>query len=180
MIPSTKVYIKKITLSGALLAFCLILPFITGNIPYIGNMLLPMHIPVLICGLVCGWTYGFIIGLAAPVLRYFLFGMPPLMPIGLAMSFELAAYGAVCGIMSYLTIRNKINLYISLITAMIFGRIVWGLVMFAIARLTELTFTWEAFISGAVVTALPGILIQSVLVPPIVMILNKAALNIDE
>ena len=90
--------IKKLVLSAMFMAIGLILPFITGQIQQIGSMLLPMHIPVLFCGLVCGWQYGMMVGFILPLLRYLLFGMPPIFPIGVSMTFELAAYGAVIGL----------------------------------------------------------------------------------
>lgn len=91
--------VKNLCLSAVCLALCMILPFLTGQIPQIGNALSPMHIPVLMCGLLCGWPYGLLIGFIAPLLRFALFGMPPLMPAGLAMMFELATYGALAGLL---------------------------------------------------------------------------------
>ena len=61
-------------------------------------MLLPMHIPVLMCGLICGWGYGGIVGFILPLFRYVLFGMPPIFPTGIAMAFELSTYGIVIGL----------------------------------------------------------------------------------
>ena len=81
---------KKLTWSAMFIALGLVLPFLTGQIPQFGNMLLPMHIPVILCGLICGWRYGAIVGFVLPLLRYALFGMPVLFPTGIAMSFELA------------------------------------------------------------------------------------------
>ena len=88
---------RKLTLSALFLALGLVLPLITGQIPQIGKMLLPMHIPVLLCGMVCGWPYGLAVGAVMPLLRGLLFGMPVLYPTGIGMAFELAAYGAVIG-----------------------------------------------------------------------------------
>ena len=88
---------KKLTWSAMFIALGLVLPFLTGQIPQFGNMLLPMHIPVILCGLICGWRYGAIVGFVLPLLRYALFGMPVLFPTGIAMSFELAAYGFFSG-----------------------------------------------------------------------------------
>jgi len=88
----------KLTLSGLFLALCLVLPLLTGQIPQIGSALSPMHIPVLLCGFVCGWPYGMAIGFIAPLLRGVIFGMPPIFPVGIAMAFELAAYGALAGL----------------------------------------------------------------------------------
>ena len=123
--------IKKLVLSAMFMAIGLVLPFITGQIQQIGNMLLPMHIPVLFCGLICGWQYGAVVGFVLPLLRYALFGMPPIFPTGVSMSFELAVYGAVIGlIMQQLSKRNTTdsgknyvrNLYLALIGAMLAGR----------------------------------------------------------
>ena len=85
--------VVKLVVAALCLALCLVLPFITGQIREIGNMLCPMHLPVLLCGFLCGWPYGLAIGFIAPLLRSVLFGMPPLFPTALAMAFELAGYG---------------------------------------------------------------------------------------
>ena len=89
---------KKLCIAGICLTLCMLLPFLTGQIPQIGNALSPMHIPVLLCGMLCGGIYGAIVGFIAPILRFMLFGMPPIFPIGIAMAFELAAYGMASGV----------------------------------------------------------------------------------
>ena len=181
--------IRKLVLSAMFMAIGLVLPFITGQIQQIGNMLLPMHIPVLFCGLICGWQYGAVVGFVLPLLRYVLFGMPPIFPTGVSMSFELAVYGAVIGlIMQQLSKRNTTdsgknyvrNLYLALIGAMLAGRIVWGLVRFILARATMQPFTMEMFMAGAFLTAIPGIIIQLILIPGIMAALKRAGvLNAD-
>ena len=88
---------RKLTLSAMFMALGIILPMVTGHIQQIGNMLLPMHIPVFLCGLICGWQYGLVVGALLPLMRSVLFGMPPLYPVAIAMTFELAVYGAVSG-----------------------------------------------------------------------------------
>ena len=181
--------IKKLVLSAMFMAIGLVLPFITGQIQQIGSMLLPMHIPVLFCGLICGWQYGAVVGFVLPLLRYALFGMPPIFPTGVSMSFELAVYGAVIGlIMQQLSKRNTTdsgknyvrNLYLALIGAMLAGRIVWGLVRFILARATMQLFTMEMFMAGAFLTAIPGIIVQLILIPGIMAALKRAGvLNAD-
>lgn len=181
--------IKKLVLSAMFMAIGLVLPFITGQIQQIGNMLLPMHIPVLFCGLICGWQYGAVVGFVLPLLRYVLFGMPPIFPTGVSMSFELAVYGVVIGlIMQQLSKRNTTdsgknyvrNLYLALIGAMLAGRIVWGLVRFILARATMQPFTMEMFMAGAFLTAIPGIIVQLILIPGIMAALKRAGvLNAD-
>lgn len=115
----------KLTLSAMFLALGFVLPFFTGQIPQIGNMLLPMHLPVLLCGLICGWQYGLVIGLCLPLVRSMIFGMPPIFPTGIAMTFELAAYGLIVGLV-YQAARQKntLSVYRALIIAMIGGRII--------------------------------------------------------
>lgn len=181
--------IKKLVLSAMFMAIGLVLPFITGQIQQIGSMLLPMHIPVLFCGLICGWQYGAVVGFVLPLLRYVLFGMPPIFSAGVSMSFELAVYGAVIGLnMQQLSKRNTTdsgknyvrNLYLALIGAMLAGRIVWGLVRFILARATMQPFTMEMFMAGAFLTAIPGIIVQLILIPGIMAALKRVGvLNAD-
>ena len=120
---------KKIVLGGLLLALGLVLPFLTGQIPKIGQMLLPMHLPVLIAGFVLGSPWGLAIGLLTPVLRSLLFGMPPMFPSAVVMGFELAAYGFFSGLFHKLLPQKNIFIYISLILAMVLGRGAWGYYM---------------------------------------------------
>lgn len=169
--------IKTMTLSAMFIAVGLVLPLFTGQIPQIGNMMLPMHIPVLLCGLICGWQYGMIVGFVLPLLRYVIFGMPILFPTGIAMAFELAAYGFVSGFLySHSRWKCVISLYRSLITAMICGRIVWGVVHVIMTGVGSEAFTWQMFMAGAFLNAIPGIILQLVLIPVIMIALNKTGL----
>ena len=94
---NTKQTTQNFVLAAMFMALGLVLPFLTGQIQQIGNMLLPMHLPVLVCGLICGWQYGAVVGFVLPLLRFVLFGMPPIYPMGVSMAFELAAYGFLVG-----------------------------------------------------------------------------------
>ena len=154
------------------MALGMMLPFVTGQIPEIGSMLLPMHIPVLICGFFCGWKYGLVVGFVTPLLRSMLFGMPPILT-ALAMAFELASYGVVTGLMNQLLAGKKFRLYVSLIVAMIAGRAVWGLVSLVIYGVTKTAFTWQIFIGGALLNAIPGIILQLIVVPGLVLAIEK-------
>lgn len=167
---------KKLTLSALFLALGIVMPFLTGQIPQFGSMLLPMHIPVLICGFVCGGPWGAVVGLIVPILRSLLFGMPPMMPTATAMAVELAVYGLVTGIMYSRFKNKKFGIYISLITAMIIGRIAWGIVSFILYHILGNVFTWEIFAAGAFLNAIPGIIVQLILIPAIIYALKKANL----
>jgi riboflavin transporter FmnP len=170
---------KKIILSGLFLALCMILPFITGQIPQVGNMLSPMHIPVLLCGFICGPLWGGIIGFIAPALRFLIFGAPPIMPIGISMMFELATYGIVAGLLYKKNRGKKIAIYFNLILAMIGGRVIWGSVMQILSMQIGFDFTWEIYAMQAFVTALPGIIVHILLIPPIIILMEKRIQNYD-
>ncbi len=176
-------YIKNLTLSAMFLALGLVLPFLTGQIPQIGSMLLPMHIPVLLCGLICGWPYGLAVGFVTPLLRSLIFAMPVLYPSAIGMAFELATYGAVIGLL-YGHSRWKciLSLYRSLIAAMLAGRAVWGVVRYLLVGMAGLfgaeskLFTWQAFVAGAFLEAIPGIVLQLILIPALMLALDKTGL----
>lgn len=175
------VSVRHLTFSAVFLALALALPFLTGQIPQIGNMLLPMHLPVLLCGLVCGWPWGLAVGFVAPLLRFSLFGAPTIYPIGLAMAFELATYGAVAGALYFRLPKKKAGaLYAALLTAMVAGRLIWGAVRFVMAGLAGSEFPLSAFWAGAVAGALPGIAIQLILIPTLVLALQRAGLTPQE
>lgn len=164
---------KKLVLSALFLALGLVLPFLTGQIREIGNKLLPMHIPVLICGFVCGWKYGMLVGFITPLLRCALFSMPA--PTNaICMAFELATYGAVSGFLYGKLNGSKLRTYISLLGAMVSGRLVWGAVSIVIYRISQSAFTWQMFLGGALLNAIPGIILQLVLIPIIILALEKA------
>ena len=169
--------IRKIVLAGLMIALGIILPFAIGQIPQIGSMLLPMHIPVLLCGFICGWKYGLAVGFIVPLLRSMMFSMPPMMT-AIAMAFELAAYGVITGLLYKVLPGKKAKVYISLIAAMLVGRIVWGLVSLVIYGLTNAVFTWQIFIGGALLNAIPGIILQLIVVPALVLVIEKNWRNI--
>ena len=166
-------HIQKLVYSALCLALALVLPFLTGQIPEIGSMLCPMHIPVLLCGFLCGWPWGLAVGAIAPVLRSVIFHAPPMYPTALSMMFELAAYGFFAGLIYKKLPKNLLNLYISLVISMLLGRIVWGAAQIVLLGIKGSAFTFSAFISGAVTKAIPGIIIQLLLSPPIVLALRK-------
>ena len=128
--------IQQLVIAAVCLALCMVLPFLTGQIPEIGSMLSPMHIPVLLCGFLCGPAWAAVVGAMAPLLRFALFGMPPLFPAGVAMCVELATYGAVSGLLYRTLPRKPISVYVSLIAAMLAGRVVWGMVRAALTGVT--------------------------------------------
>ena len=163
----------KMILAALFLALAYVMPFLTGQIPEIGQALCPMHIPVLLCGFICGWPWGLVVGFTSPLLRSIILTMPPLFPTALCMAFELAAYGLVAGLMHKILPKKKLYIYVSLITAMIVGRLVWGTAMFIFMTVAGKGFTLGAFVSGAITTAIPGIIVQIVLIPVLVMILDN-------
>ena len=171
----------RMILAALFLALAYTIPYLTGQIPEIGSMLCPMHLPILLCGFLCGPWWGLSIGFIAPVLRSLTLGMPPLFPTALAMAFELAAYGFVAGYMHKILPRKKPYVLCSLITAMIVGRLVWGAAMLICLGISGGSFTFSAFLAGAVINAVPGIAAQIILVPTIVILIdNPKILNLRD
>ena len=168
-----KKLIYKLTITSLFLAIAFILPFFSGQIPEIGQMLCPMHIPILLCGFICGWKWGMMLGFITPISRSLFLSAPPLYPSAIAMSFELATYGFVAGLIYQILPKNKLNTYISLIISMIIGRIVWGISMYILLNVKGKIFTFSSFIGGSLINAIPGIVIQFVFVPLIILAVEK-------
>ena len=164
--------LQKMILSALFLALAYVMPFVTGQIPEIGSMLCPLHIPVILCGFICGWPWGLAVGFIAPLFRSLTLGMPYIFPTAVCMAFELAAYGAFSGFMHRILPEKKPYIYVSLLSAMIIGRLVWGAAMFVCLGLSGGSFTLALFIAGAFTNALPGIIIQIILIPILVMTLD--------
>lgn len=170
---------RRLAYSALFLALALVLPFLTGQIPTIGKALSPMHIPVMLCGFLCGPLWGAAVGAVAPLLRSVLFGMPAMFPGGVAMTFELATYGVLSGWLYRLLPRKPWSIYVSLLVAMLGGRLVWGAARFVLAGLSGSEFPFSAFLAGAVTGAVPGIVLHIVLIPLLVMGLERAKLTLD-
>lgn len=163
---------QKLVTTGLMIALGLLLPSFFHMFGA-GGVMLPMHIPVLLCGLVCGAPYGAACGLLLPLLSSVFTGMPPLFPTAPAMALELCCYGALTGLFFR---RLNWNLYLSLVAAMLAGRVVSGLANTVLMGMAGRPYGFEAFLSAAFVVSLPGILLQLVLVPAIVAVLVKAHL----
>lgn len=170
-------YVRKIVLCAMFLSIGIVLPFFTGQIPQVGRMLLPMHIPVILCGLICGGKSGAAVGFIMPLMRSMIFIMPPMYPDAVAMAFELASYGFIVGFMYENARWHCIkSLYRCMITAMIGGRLVWGIAMVALLGIGENGFTFGMFFAGAFINAVPGIILQLVFVPAMMLALDKTHL----
>lgn len=161
--------VKQLTLSAFFLALGLVLPFAFHSFgPQAGTVFLPMHIPVLLCGFVCGPAYGALVGMLTPLLSSALTGMPPLMPTGIAMCLELSTYGFLSGWMT-----KKLPLYPSLIITMLAGRAVSGLANLVLLSMAHKAYTMQIFLTAAFVTAIPGIVLQLVMIPLLVSVVKK-------
>lgn len=169
---------KKLVISALMLSLALVLPFFTGQIPEIGNMLLPMHLPVLLAGFMVGGPSAMMVGAVAPLLRSVIWGMPPMFPKAIGMAFELAAYGLVSGLLYSKSKKDTKSIYVSLIIAMIAGRIVWGVVSLALYGIMGNVFTVAIFMTEAFANAVPGIILQLVLIPLLVTALKKAKITL--
>lgn len=177
---TNKTKTQTMVMAAMFLAITFVLPFFTGQIPQIGAMLCPMHLPVLLCGFICGAPWGMTVGIIAPLLRSMILGMPPMFPTAICMSFELATYGFMAGFLHKVLPKKKSFIYLSLLISMIIGRSVWGIVMFVCMGITGGEFGFTAFLAGAITNAIPGIVLQIALIPVLVMVLDKASYSTKE
>ncbi len=170
---SNKRHIQRMVFSAMFLAIALLLPFLTGQVPQIGGMLCPMHLPVLLAGFVCGPIWGGAVGLVCPLLRHMFFSMPPLMT-ALTMTFELAAYGVLAGVFHRLLKKWQMaGVYAALMLAMLGGRIVWGFASAVMMLAGQTEFSLAVFLTSGFVSAWPGMLLQIVLIPPLYRLFVK-------
>ena len=167
-------YVKKMVFTAVCAALCVVLPMAFHAVQNAGSIFLPMHIPVLLCGLVCGWPFGFVGGLLGPVLSSLLTGMPPVAMLP-SMMVECAAYGCVTGVMmKYIHTKNSFaDLYISMLIAMVVGRVLAGLANSLIFSPGTAPFAW---VTTSLVAGIPGIIIQLILIPLVIFTLSKAKL----
>ena len=167
-------YSKKLVFTAVCAALCVVLPMAFHSIQNAGTIFLPMHIPVLLCGLMCGWPFGLICGIIGPLLSSLLTGMPPAAMLP-SMMVECAAYGCVTGLMMQLvhTKRPVTDLYISMVTAMVAGRVLAGLAKSLIFAPGTAPFAW---VTTSLVAGIPGIVIQLILIPLVIASLTKAKL----
>lgn len=167
-------HVKKLVFTAVCIALCVVLPMAFHAVQNAGAVFLPMHIPVLLCGLICGWPYGLVCGLVGPLLSSAFTSMPPA-PILPSMMVELAVYGCGTGILMQVvhTKRPMADLYISMIAAMALGRTLAGLAKAWIFTPGTAPFAW---VTTSLVTGVPGICIQLVLIPLLIYVLTKAHL----
>lgn len=181
MSKKTNTALARLLYSAMFLSLGLLLPFLTAQIPSFGASLLPMHLPVLLCGFICGPMWGMVVGAATPIIRSFVFGMPVLMPTAVAMAFELATYAFIAGLLYKKLDKNILMHYVALITSMVCGRLVWGAVMFILifAGFADGTIGLSLVWTNTVLQSIPGIILQLVAIPLIVNVLKKNRLMLN-
>lgn len=166
-----RINVRDLILTAMFIAVGLVLPQVFHLFGGLGTIFLPMHIPVLLCGFVCGWKYGMICGIITPFLSSIITGMPVMFPIGISMIFELLTYGLLCGLLYN---NLKLNVYVSLISAMLAGRVISGFAKMILMGVAGKPYSLTVFLTEAFVTALPGIIIQIILIPLLIISLSKA------
>ncbi|TJX13445.1 ECF transporter S component [Tissierella creatinini] len=165
-----KITTKELVLSGLLLAAGLVLPMVFHMFSMTGPVFLPMHIPVLIGGMLLPPAFALLLGVITPVMSSILTGMPVVFPMAIIMAFELGTYALSASIA---TRKLKLNPLLSLIIAMIVGRIIAGLVVSVLVQLFGVKMDPIMYVKGAIVTGLPGLMIQIVFIPTLIYALKK-------
>ena len=170
-----KTNITKMIYTSVFIALGITLPVAFHVIPNAGNILAPMHIPILLCGLICGFPYGLTCGILTPLLSNVLTGMPNVLYLP-GMLCELAAYGLISAFLMRFVRTNDLyaDIYISLGGAMLFGRLFYGIVNAFIFRAGQ--YSLRIWATAAFVTAIPGITSQLILIPLVIVALQRAKL----
>lgn len=162
--------VRELVLSGLFIAIGLLLPMIFHTFG-LGSTFLPMHIPVVIAGFAVSLPFAILVGALTPLLSALFTGMPPLFPVLPFMIFELAAYG---GVASLLYRRLKLNVYIALILSMLAGRIVSGIAVWVLAAFFAAQLPGPVvFVAGSITGGIPGIIIQLVFIPALILVLDR-------
>lgn len=170
----SKITTQELVLSGLLLASGIILPMIFHTFSMTGPAFLPMHIPVLIGGMLLPPVLALLLGVITPIMSSVLTGMPVAFPMAIIMAFELGTYGLAASIV---TRKLKLNTIPALIIAMIDGRIVAGLTVAALVRLFGIDMNPILYVKGAIVTGMPGLIIQLIFVPVVVYAIRSVTKN---
>lgn len=167
---------KKLCICAICIALCYVLPLAFHPLA-MGSALSPMHIPVFLCGLLCGWPYGLVCAVAGPVLSSLLSGMPPAAML-IPMIPELCVYGVICGLLFRLahTGHAGADLYLSMIPAMLLGRMAGGAVQAVYYLSTAKHYSVALWISSYLVGTLPGAVLHLLLIPALVLVLTRAKL----
>lgn len=168
--------VKKICICAFCTALCYVLPMAFHALQ-LGRALSPMHLPVLLCGLLCGWPYGALCGIVGPVLSSALSWMPG--PVGLiSMVPELCVYGLATGLGMKLihTGHTAADLYLSLVPAMVLGRIVGGIAQALFYLSTAQSYSVALWAGSYLVGTLPAVVLQLILLPALVAGLMRAGL----
>lgn len=165
-----KITTKELVLSGLLLAGGIILPMIFHMFGMTGPIFLPMHIPALLGGLLLPPAMALLLGIIIPIISGLLTGMPVMFPMAVIMAVELGVYGITA---SLCTRKLKLSLVPSLIISMIAGRIASGLTVAVLVRFFGIKMNPVAYVAGAIVTGIPGIIIQLIFIPALVYALNR-------
>lgn len=172
--------VYRLMVSALLVALGLVLPFLTGQLPALGQAICPLHIPALLAGLTCGWGWGTAVGAVLPLLRSLLFGMPVMIPTAVSMAVELASYGLITGLLYPRLcqgMKHMPAMLLALLAAMVVGRVLGGGAKAVTMGLTGGTFSFAMFISGYFTATGAGALIHLLVIPPVVLALEKAHLS---
>lgn len=168
---------QRLTLTAMFCVLGVLIPMVFHAFGIAGQIFLPMHIPVLLCGFLCGAAYGGICGVTCVLASSLMTGMPVLYPNGVAMTFELCAYGALSGLLFprlYKKLPLSAAVYAALLPVMLIGRGIAGAVNALVYPTVGLAFTGKVFLTASFVTGLPGIVLQFILIPVCVAAFGRA------
>ncbi len=170
---------RHLTISALLLALAFVLPFLTGQVPQIGSMLSPMHIPAILAGFLLPFPWAAGVAFVMPLLRSLIFTIPPMLPMALTMAFELLTYALLVALIAPKHAKNWAGILLTMLIAMVGGRIVYAIANFFILNAMGMPFSLPTVFKALTIGGLPGIILHLVIIPPIVLALRRARIIKD-
>lgn len=162
--------IKDLVAAGLLVAAGILMPMAFHTYKLGGPVFLPMHIPVLLGGFMLSKNLAALVGLLTPFLNFVITSMPS-PPFVFAMMAELATYGLVSSILFH---ERKWGIYPALFGAMLSGRLASIVANWLIITgILGMPFNFAKVMTSLFITGLPGIIIQVILIPLIVKLIQS-------
>lgn len=168
--------VKKACICSICAALCCVLPLAFHAVG-LGAAFSPLHLPVLLCALLCGPVYGGFCGLAGAVVSCLLTSMPSPFQL-IYMIPEVCTYGVIAGWLSGRVHTGRVlpDLWLSLIPAMLLGRVVGGAVQAVLYLSTAREYSLALWAGGYLAGTLPGAALQLAVLPPLALALMRAGL----
>jgi hypothetical protein len=160
--------LRQIPLAALFAALGVVLPPIF-HVFGLGSTFLPMFLPVMLGSMLLSWKFALVLAIFAPLTSWLLTGMPPLVPPILPLMLaELVLLALIC---SVLHVHLQRSVWFTLLIAIIADRLLlFFMVTFAASWLS---LDPAVFSIALVVSGLPGIVLQLLVIPLALKLLQQ-------